>query len=121
MNYLYQVDYGDGYEDVTPDDVMGQADADAWLAEVEREGGARRARVLSGGEVVAECDFGCTVVESRTQPGGVTRHLVHCAGGDVIVEEQPDGALSGAARGGYVGDADRALERAVEAVRALRG
>lgn len=123
MSYQYQIDYGDGYEEVPPDDSAGPgpAGAAAWLAEVEREGGARRARVLSGGEVVEERDFGCTVVESRTRPGGVTRHLVHCSGGDVIVEEQPDGTLSGAARAGYVGNTDRAVERALEAVRALRG
>lgn len=123
MSYQYQIDYGNGYEDVPPDDSVGsgQADAATWLAGVEREGAARRARVLSGAQVVEERDFGCAVVESRTRPGGTTRHLVHCSGGDVVVEEQPDGTLSGAARAGYVGNADRALERAFEAVRALRG
>lgn len=123
MSYQYQIDYGDGYEDVPTDDAARSrpADAAAWLAEIEREGDARRARVLSDGQVVEERDFGCTVVESRTHPGGITRHLVHCSGGDVVVEEQPDGTLSGAARAGYVGNPDRALERACEAVRALRG
>ena len=116
MNYQYQIDYGNGYEDVPTD----EAGAAAWLAEVEREGLARRARVLSGEQVVEERDFACAVVESRTQPGGTTRHFVHCAGGDLIVEEQPDGTLSGSARSGYVGNIDRALERAYEAVRALR-
>ena len=122
MGYQYQIDYGNGYEDVPPDDVVraDRAGASAWLAEVEREEDARRARVLSDGQVVEERDFGCTVIESRTQPSGSTRHVVHCAGGDVIVEEQPDGSLSGAARTGYVGNTDRALERAYEAVRALR-
>jgi hypothetical protein len=122
LSYRYQIDYGNGYADVTPDDAVraDEAGAAAWLAEVEREGVARCARVLSGGQVVEERDFGCAVVESRTRPGGTTRHLVHCAGGDVVVEEQPDGTLSGAARPGYVGDTDRALEKAFDAVRALR-
>ena len=122
MSYQYQIDYGNGFEDVPPDDVVGAdwAAALAWLAQVEREGDARRARVLSDGQVVEERDFGCTVVESSTQPGGGQRHVVHCAGGDIVVEEQPDGSLSGAARTGYVGNIDRALERAYEAVRALR-
>lgn len=123
LSYQYQIDYGDGYEDVPARDAAatGREDAAAWLATVEREEVARRARVLSGGQVVEERDFGCAVVESRTRPGGTTRHLVHCSGGEVIVEEQPDGALSGAARAGYVGNTDRALERAFEAVRTLRG
>ena len=122
MNCQYQIDYGNGYEDVPTDDAVwaDEAGAAAWLAEVEREGLARRARVMSGEQVVEERDFACAVVESRTQPGGTTRHLVHCAGGDLIVEEKPDGTLSGSARPGYVGNSDRALERAYEAVRALR-
>ena len=122
MSYQYQIDYGNGYEDVPPDDVVRAdwAGATAWLAEVEREGDARRARVLSDGQVVEERDFGCAVVESRTQPDGSTRHVVHCSGGDLVVEEQTDGSLSGAARPGYVGNTERALERAYEAVRALR-
>ena len=123
MSYQYQIDYGDGYEDVPSDDGAGPADAAAaaaWLAEVEREGDARRARVLSDGQVVEERDFGCVVVQSRTRPGGAMRHVLHCAGGDIVVEEQPDGTLSGASRPGYVGNADRALERAYEAVRTLK-
>ena len=121
MSYQYQIDYGNGYEDVPQDDTSGadEAGATTWLAEVEREGVARRARVLSGGEVVEERDFGCAVVESRTRPGGTTRHLVHCSGGYVVVEERPDGTLSGETRSGYIGNTDRALERAFEAVRAL--
>lgn len=122
LNYRYQIDYGNGYEDVTPDaaTTADEAGAAAWLAEVESEGGAHRARILAGEQVVEERDFGCTVVQSRTQPKGTTRHVVHCAGGDVVVEEQPDGTLSGETRAGYVGNPDRALERAYEAVRALR-
>jgi hypothetical protein len=88
---------------------------------VEAEGDARRARVVSVGQVIAERIFDCVVVESRVQPGGSTRYLVHCPGGDFAVEEEPDGGLSGSARPGYVGDADQALERAFEAVRALGG
>jgi hypothetical protein len=122
LSYQYQIDYGDGYEDVPADDAVtpGGDDAAAWLATVEREGVARRARVLSGGRVVEERDFDCAVTESRTQTAGGTRHMVHCSGGDIVVEEQPDGTLSGTARTGYVGNADRAMERAFEAVRALR-
>ena len=122
MSYQYQIDYGNGYEDVSADDAVeqGQANAASWLAEAEREPSARRARVLSGGQVIEERDFGCVVVESRLQPDGSTRHLVQCSSGDVIVEEQPGGTLSGAPRAGYVGNADRALERAFEAVRELR-
>ena len=122
MNYQYQIDYGAGYEDVYPErEVAAQQEegAEAWLAAVEAEGSARRARVVSGGQVVAERVFDCVVVESRTQPGGSTRYLVHCPGGEISVEEGPDGAMSGSARPGYVGDAEQALERAFEAARAL--
>ena len=122
MGYQYQIDYGEGYEDVCPqrDVATNQEEgATAWLASLEAEGRARRARVVSGDQVIAERVFDCVVVESRTQPGGSTRHLVHCPGGEVIVEEQPGGALSGSARPGYVGDGDQAVERAFEAVRAL--
>ena len=122
MNYQYQVDYGAGYEDVYPEhDVSadrGQSVA-AWLAALEAAGGAHRARAVSDGQVIAERVFGCVVVESRTQPDGNTRYLVHCPGGEVSVEEEAGGGLSGSARPGYVGDADQALERAFEAVRAL--
>jgi hypothetical protein len=124
LNYQYQIDYGAGYEDVYPEGEVAarqEEGAAAWLRAVEAEGSARRARVVSGGQVVEERDFVCAVVESRAQPGETTRHVVHCSGGDVVVEEQPDGTLSGAARAGYVGNTDRALERAFEAVRALRG
>ena len=122
-NYQYQVDYGSGYEDVFPeyDATSNQVQlVAAWLATVEVEGGAHRARVLSGGQVVAERVFDCAVVESRTRPDGSTRHLVQCAGGEVVVNEGADGSLSGSARSGYVGDADRAVERALEAVRLLK-
>ena len=95
--------------------------AAAWLAAVEAEGSARRARVVSDGQVIAERVFDCVVVESRIQLGGSTRYLVHCPGGEVIVKEEPGGGLSGSARPGYVGDANQALERAFEAVRALSG
>jgi hypothetical protein len=122
LSYQYQIDYGAGYEDVYPQrDVAADQEggAAAWLASVEAEGSARRARVVSSEQVIAERVFNCVVVESRTQPDGSTRYLVHCPGGEVIVEEQPGGGLSGSARPGYVGDADLAAERAFEAVRAL--
>ena len=122
MNYQYQIDYGAGYEDIYPErevTARQEEDAAAWLAAVEAEVSARRARVMSGGQVVAERVFDCVVVESRTQPDGRTRYLAHCPGGEVVVEEEPGGRLSGSARPGYVGDADQALERAFEAVRAL--
>ena len=122
LSYQYQIDYGAGYEDMYPQlDVAAEQEegAAAWLATVEAESNARRARVLSDGQVIAERIFDCVVVESRTQPGGSTRYLVHCPGGEVIVEEQAGGSLSGSARPGYAGDADQAAERAFEAVRAL--
>lgn len=122
MNYQYQIDYGAGYEEVYLDatGTTNQAeDPAAWLAAVEAEGRARRARVLLGGQDVAERVFECVVVESRTEPGGSTRHMVQCSGGEVSVYEQPDDSLSGSARPGYIGDADQALGRAFEAVRSL--
>lgn len=122
-NYQYQVDYGSGYEDVFPEyDAAPNEEqlAAAWLATVEAEGGANRARVLSGGQVVAERVFDCAVVESRARPDGSIRYLVHCAGGEVVVYEGTDESLSGSARSGYVGDADQAVERALEAVRTLK-
>jgi hypothetical protein len=122
LNYQYQIDYGAGYEDVYPEREVAarqEEGAAAWLAAAEAEGGARRARVLSGGRVIEERVFDCVVVESRTRPGGSTLHVVHCPGGEVTVEEEQGGGLSGSARPGYVGDAAQALGRAIEAVRAL--
>ena len=122
-NYQYQVDYGSGYEDVFPEyDAASNQEqlAAAWLATVEAEGDAHRARVLSGGQVVAERVFDCALVESLARPDGSIRHLVHCAGGEVVVHEGADGSLSGSIRSGYVGDADQAVESALEAVRVLK-
>ena len=122
MNYQYQIDYGEGYEDAYPEREVAARHEEgvaAWLAAVEAEGSARRARVVSGGQVIAERVFDCVVVESHTRPEGGTRYLVHCPGGEVIVEREPGGGLSGSARPGYVGDTDQALEHAFEAVRAL--
>jgi hypothetical protein len=123
LSYQYQIDYGAGYEDAYPPGNVAadqEEGAAAWLASVEAEGSARRARVVSGERVIAERVFDCVVVESRTQSGGSTRHLVHCPGGEVIVEEQPGGNLFGSTRPGYIGDADQATERAFKAVRTLR-
>lgn len=39
---------------------------------------------------------------------------------EVVVYEGADGSLSGSARSGFVGDADQAVERALEAVRTLK-
>lgn len=51
----------------------------------------------------------------------ITKRLIKEKGfSAVVVEEQPDGSLSGSAQSGYVGDTDYAIERAFEAVRALR-
>ena len=122
LDYQYQIDYGSGYEVVYPEPVGAarqEKEAAAWLASVEAEGSARRARVVSGGQVIAERVFDCVVVESRTRPDGGTRYLVHCPGGEIVVEEEPGGGLSGSARPGYVGDADQAMERAFKAVRDL--
>jgi hypothetical protein len=120
MLYQYQIDYGAGYEDAAYGGSANQEENPAaWLTAIEAEGVARRARVLSGDQVVEERIFDCVVVESRTQPDGSTRHLVQGAGGELTVDEHADGSLYGSARPGYVGDEERALERAFEAVRAL--
>lgn len=122
MRYEYEVDYGDGYADAFPSEREAMQNEDhptAWLARVEAEGTARRARVLSGSEVIEERDFGCSITQSSILPDGSVRYMVQCAGGQVTVERQTSGALSGNAQSGYVGDTDRALERAFESVRRL--
>jgi hypothetical protein len=123
LSYQYQIDYGAGYEDVYPPQsatANQEESVEIWLASVEAEGSARRARVVSGEQLVMERVFDCVVVESRTQPGGSTRFIVHCPSGEVVVEEQTGGSLSGSVHPGFVGDANQARERAFEAVRALR-
>ena len=119
--YQYQVDYGEGYEDVylTEQDAADSENFDKWIATVETEGRACRARVLGDGIVVKEREFKCKVVQSRVQPDGSLEHVVQCSGGQVTVTQHGDGHLMGSAQSGYVGDADHALERAYEAVRAL--
>ena len=58
MRYEYHVDYGDGYQEAYPEsrEVMRNEaeEQSAWLASVEAEGRAHRARVLFGGEVILE-------------------------------------------------------------------
>lgn len=124
MRYEYQVDYGEGYEEAFPTEqerVRGaEVSPSAWLAGVEAEGTARRARVLSGGQVVEERDFTCAVTQSRVQPDGNTLYVVQCSGGQVTVERHKDGSLTGGAQSGYVGDADLALQRAIEVVGNLK-
>ena len=119
--YQYQLDYGMGYEDVFLDEQQsaGAQDFETWLATVEAEGGAWRARVLGDGIVVKEREFRCKVIQSRVQPDGSVEHVVQCSGGQVTVHQHEDGHLTGSAQPGYVGDSDQALERAYEAVRAL--
>lgn len=61
MDYQYQVDRGNGYENVYPD-YYGVTpdqteDTDAWFASVEAEGVAERARILFGGSEVEERIF----------------------------------------------------------------
>jgi hypothetical protein len=120
MRYQYQIDYGAGYEDAAYGGTANQEENPAaWFAAVEAEGLARRARVLSGNQVTEERVFDVAVTQSRTQPDGSTQHLVHGQGGDIIVDEHSDGRLSGSVRLGYVGDQDRALERAFKAVKDL--
>jgi hypothetical protein len=76
----------------------------AWLASVEAEGRARRARVLFGGEVMLERNYECVVVQSRVEPDGGMQYVVQCPGGQIIVERKIDGQLNGYAQSGYVGD-----------------
>jgi hypothetical protein len=124
MRYEYQIDYGDGYEEAFPTEQERTLDVEksstAWLAGVEAEGVARRARVLSGGVVVEERDFTCAVMQSRVQPDGSTKYVVWCPGGQVTVERHRDGRLTERAQVGYVGDADLALQRAFEVVSELK-
>jgi len=120
MLYQYQVDYGAGYEDASYGGTANQEENPvAWLAAIEAEGLARRARVLSGGQVIEERIFDSAVVQTRTQPDGSTQHVVQGPGGEITVDERADGSLSGSVRSGYIGDEDRALERAFEAVKKL--
>lgn len=48
MRYQYQIDYGNGYEDFYPHEAdltrTGEESSSAWLASVEAEGTAYRAR-----------------------------------------------------------------------------
>jgi hypothetical protein len=123
MKYQYQVDYGSGYEDFFPD---GQELADEdeqnpslWLAKIEADITARRARVLRGSELVEERDFTCTVSQDFVQPDGSTEYSVQCSGGNISVERDSRGKLTGEVSPGFAGDADTAVERAIEAVRKL--
>ena len=120
MLYQYQIDYGDGYTDASYGGSANQEENPvAWLAAIEAEGLAHRARVLSGDQVIEERVFDSAVVQSRTRPDGSIQHLVQGPGGEITVDEHADGRMSGSVRSGYVGDADRALERAFEAVKKL--
>ena len=123
MRYKYQVDYGDGYEEAYPEsrEVMGNEaeEQSAWLASVEAEGRARRARVLFGGEVVLERNYECAVVQSQVEPDGGMQYVVQCPGGQIIIERKIDGQLNGYAQPGYTGDTDLALQRAFELVSKL--
>lgn len=124
MRYQYQIDYGEGYEEAFPTEQERAREVEespsAWLAGVEAEGVARRARVLSGGVVVEERDFTCAVAQTRVRPDGSTQYVVRCSGGQVIVERHRDGRLTGSVQSGYVGDADHALQSALEVVGKLR-
>lgn len=124
MLYQYQVDYGNGYEDAFPEGQVvtrgGEENPTAWLASVEAEGTAYRARVMMGSEVIEERSFVCVVAQSRVEPNGNTQYTVQCPGGQVTVERQPGGGLSGSVQSGYVGDTDLAQQRAFEVVSKLR-
>jgi hypothetical protein len=121
VRYQYQIDDGNGYEDFFPHeaDVTGTVEESpsAWLASVEAEGTAYRARVIMNGEIIEERNFVCIVSQSRTEPNGNTRYIVQCPGGQVTVERQPGGDLSGDVQPGYVGDTDLALQRAFDVLR----
>jgi len=123
MQYQYQIDYGNGYEDVFLDEqetIPGsEENPSRWLAGIELEIAAQRARVLLGDEVVEERDFTCAVSRTSVQPDGKTEYSVQCSGGVITVERATGGELTGDAQSGYAGDTDVALERAFEAVRKL--
>ncbi len=123
VRYQYQIDYGNGYEDSYPHeaDVMRAVEESpsAWLASIESEGTAYRARVMMNGEVIEERNFVCVIAQSRIEPNGSTQYTVQCPGGQTTVERQPGGELSGDVQSGYVGDTDLALQRAFDAVRKL--
>ena len=123
MLYQYQIDYGNGYEEAFPEGQVttgsGEENPSAWLASLEAEGMAHRARVLMTGEVIEERNFVCVIVQSRVEPNGNTKYTVQCPGGNITVERQPGGELSGDAQSGYVGDIDHALQRAFDVVRKL--
>ena len=119
VRYQYQIDYGNGYEDFYPhvEDAnahTGEESPLAWLASVEAEGTALRARVMMNGEVIEERNFVCVVAQSRIEPNGDTRYTVQCPGGQITVERRAGGELSGDAQSGYVGDTDLALQRAFD-------
>ncbi len=123
MLYQYQVDYGNGYEDAFPEGHVvtrrGEENPSAWLASLEAEGTAHRARVMMGSDVIEERNFVCVVSQSRVEPNGNTKYTVQCPGGNITVERQPGGELSGDAQSGYVGDIDPALQSAFDVVRKL--
>jgi hypothetical protein len=118
--YQYQVDRGGGYEEAFPGIDGGEPDEaenpEAWLSRIEAEGAAERARVLLNNEVVMERDFRCAVVESRLQSDASMQFRVQCSGGQVIVNREPNGELTGEVQPGYMGNADLLLERALRAV-----
>ena len=61
-----------------------------------------------------------TVVQTRVQANGVARYTVAGPGGEITVKEDKSGNLSGATRSGYVGNQERAVACAIQAVRELR-
>ncbi len=71
MLYQHQVDYGDGYEDAFPEEQVvtrsSEENPAVWLASVEAEGTAYRARVMMGSEVIEERNFVC-VVAPQSRP-----------------------------------------------------
>lgn len=123
MQYQYQVDYGSGYEDAFLDEQEemrgGGENPSKWLAGIESDLAARRARVMLGDAVVEERDFTCAVTQNSVQPDGSAEFSVLCSGGTITVKRQPGGELTGEAESSYTGDAELALERAFEAVRKL--
>lgn len=121
MQYHYQIDYGNGYEDVFRDLPEGgeMENPSQWLAEVETETAACRARVRLGDEIIEERDFTCAVTQTTVAPDGSAEYSVRCSGGNVTVRRNSGGELTGEAQSGYAGETDVALARAIEAVRKL--
>lgn len=62
-----------------------------------------------------------TVVQIIVQAEGGTRYTVVGPGGEIMINEDKSRNLNGSTRPGYIGNQKRAVARAIETVRELRG